>query len=437
MDHQVNRILDAIEETGEMDNTLVIYLMGDNGASAEGSPDGLLNEMTFFNNIPVPFEDTYARIDELGGPNTFGHYPVGWAHAMDTPFQWTKQIASHFGGTRNGLAIAWPAVIKDQGSIRSQFHHVIDIVPTILEATELPAPISINGIAQSPIEGTSMVYSFDKKDVPSTRRTQYFEMFGNRAIYSDGWVAATKPLTVPWSPIAKKADPVHGWEWELYHVEKDFSQSDDLAAKHPEKLEELKLLFYGEAKKYNVLPIDSTKVPRLDVSLRPSLTEGRSEFTYFDNMKRIPEGTAPDFKNKSHIITVEVEIPENGADGMLVTQGGRFGGMGTLHPRWQTAVCLQPSPTSSATASPAKRNSPPASTRSATNSHTTAAAPARAEPAPSSWTTSRSRRRRSSARWDTASRWMKPSTSAPTPVNRSARTTTCRSTLKGNSTGSM
>ena len=328
MDHQINRILDAVEETGEIDNTLVIYLMGDNGASAEGSPDGLLNEMTFFNNIPVPFEDTYARIDELGGPNTFGHYPVGWAHAMDTPFQWTKQIASHFGGTRNGLAIAWPKVIKDKGGIRSQFHHVVDIVPTILEATELPAPRSINGVAQSPIEGVSMAYSFDDAKAPSTRRTQYFEMFGNRAIYSDGWVAATTPLTAPWSPIAKKADPINGWDWELYHVNEDFSQSNNLAEEHPEKLHELQLLFYGEARQYGALPIDSTKVPRLDVSLRPSLTEGRTEFTYYDGMKRIPEGTAPDFKNKSHTITAKIEMLEGASDGMLVTQGGRFGGWG-------------------------------------------------------------------------------------------------------------
>ncbi len=328
MDHQINRILDAIEETGEMDNTLVIYLMGDNGASAEGSPDGLLNEMTFFNNIPVPFEDTYARMDELGGPNTFGHYPIGWAHAMDTPFQWTKQVASHFGGTRNGLAIAWPKVIKAKGEVRSQFHHVIDIVPTILEATGLPAPASINGVAQSPIEGVSMYYSFDDAEAPSTRRTQYFEMFANRAIYSDGWVAATTPTTAPWSPLATKADPITGFNWELYNIEEDFSQANDVADEHPEKLKEMQHLFYGEARKYNVLPIDYTKVPRLDVRLRPSLTVGRTSFTYYDGMRRIPEGTAPDFKNKSHTITVEVEIGKGDNDGMLVTQGGRFGGWG-------------------------------------------------------------------------------------------------------------
>jgi arylsulfatase len=328
MDHQINRILDAIEATGEMDNTLVIYLMGDNGASAEGTPDGLLNEMTMFNNIPVPFEDTYARMEELGGPNTFGHYPAAWAHAMDTPFQWTKQIASHFGGTRNGLAISWPAEIKAKGSVRSQFHHVVDIVPTILEATGLPAPSSINGVAQSPIEGVSMVYSFDDAKSPSKRQTQYFEMFGNRAIYSDGWVAATTPPEAPWISITKPSDPINDWQWELYNIAEDFSQSNNLAETQPEKLRDMQLLFYGEARKYNVLPIDNTKAPRLDVSLRPSLTVGRDTFTYFDGMRRIPEGTAPDFKNKSHSISADIEVGEGSKDGMLVTQGGRFGGWG-------------------------------------------------------------------------------------------------------------
>ncbi len=326
MDHQINRILDAVEETGEMDNTLVIYLMGDNGASAEGSPDGLLNEMTFFNNIMVPFEDTYARMDELGGPNTFGHFPAAWAHAMNTPFQWTKQIASHFGGTRNGMIISWPAKIEGKGEVRNQFHHVIDIMPTILEAVGVPAPHSINGVAQSQIEGTSMMYAFNDANAPSTRRTQYFEMMGNRAIYSDGWVATTTPPEAPWISVTKKSDVINDWPWELYNVAQDFSQSNNVADEHPEKLKELQYLFYGEARKYDVFPIDNDKVPRLDVALRPSLTLGRDTFTYYDNMRRIPEGTAPDFKNKSHSITAHVEIGEGETDGMLVTQGGRFGG---------------------------------------------------------------------------------------------------------------
>ncbi len=328
MDYQINRILDAVEETGEMDNTLIFYLMGDNGASAEGSPDGLLNEMTFFNNIQVPFEDTYAHMDELGGPNTFNHYPAAWAHAMDTPFQWTKQVASHFGGTRNGLAVSWPSKIKARGEVRSQFHHVIDIMPTILETVGLPAPLSINGVAQSPIEGTSMVYSFDDAKADSTHRTQYFEILGNRAIYSDGWVAATTPPEAPWISVTKKLDPITEWDWELYHVDEDFSEAKNVADQYPEKLREMQLLFYGEADKYNVLPIDADKVSRLDVRLRPSLTSGRDTFTYYDGMIRIPEGTAPDFKNKSHSISVDVEVGEGNNDGMLVTQGGRFGGWG-------------------------------------------------------------------------------------------------------------
>lgn len=328
MDYQINRILDAVEETGEMDNTLIIYIMGDNGASAEGGMDGLLNEMTFFNNIPVPFEDTYSKMDELGGPNTFGHFPSAWAHAMNTPFQWTKQVASHFGGTRNGLAISWPAKIKDKGAIRDQFHHVTDIMPTILEAVGVPAPTEINGIPQSPIEGTSMLYSFNDADAPTQKEVQYFEMFANRGVYSDGWMANTKPPLAPWTSVVEPKDIIEDYPWELYKLNDDFSQSDNVADKYPEKLEEMKILFYGQATKYNVLPLDNTKVSRMDVSNRPSMTLGKTEFTYYDNMKRIPEGTAPDFKNKSHSITVEVEIDENGDDGMLVTQGGRFGGWG-------------------------------------------------------------------------------------------------------------
>jgi arylsulfatase len=267
-------------------------------------------------------------MDELGGPNTFGHFPAAWAHAMDTPFQWTKQIASHFGGTRNGLAISWPAKIEGKGEVRSQFHHVIDIMPTILEATRLPAPSSINGVPQRPIEGTSMMYSFNDAEASSTRTRQYFEMFANRAIYDEGWVAATTPPEAPWISVTKPLDVIKDFEWELYNIAEDFSQSEDLAAKYPQRLAELQLIFYGEAAKYNVLPLDNSKVPRLDVTKRPSLTLGRDTFTYYDGMSRIPEGTAPDFKNKSHSITVDVEIGNGSSDGMLVTQGGRFGGWG-------------------------------------------------------------------------------------------------------------
>jgi arylsulfatase A-like enzyme len=327
-DYQMGRIIDAIEELGALDNTLIIYIQGDNGASAEGSAQGLLNEMTFFNNLKEPFEEVLRRMDELGGPMSFNHYPIGWAHAMDTPFQWTKQIASHFGGTRNALVISWPKRIKARGEMRSQFHHVIDIMPTILEATGLPQPVSVYGIQQAPVEGVSMVYSFDDAKAPPRHTTQYFEMFANRAIYNDGWVATTTPTTPPWVSVAEAVDPIEGYNWELYNVAEDFSQSQNLAKPNPEKLRELQRLFYIEAVKYDVLPLDNSKVERLDVSNRPSNIRGLNEFTYYDGMIRIPEGGAPDLKNKSFGISAIVNIPEDGAQGVLMTQGGRFAGLG-------------------------------------------------------------------------------------------------------------
>ena len=325
-DTQMGRILDAITDMGELDNTLVIYIQGDNGASAEGTPQGLLNEMSIFNNIPEDFNQVLAHMDDLGGPTTFNHYPVGWAHAMDTPFQWTKQIASHFGGTRNGLVISWPARIKDKGGIRTQFSSVIDIYPTILEAVGVQSPSMLNGVPQKPVEGVSMAYTFDDAKAASKHRTQYFEMFGNRAIYNDGWVAATTPPVLPW--VMGQTPNVNDYKWELYNVENDFSEANDLAAQEPKKLRELQDLFWAEASKYNVLPLDNSRIERFDVSLRPSLTQGRTEFTYYPGMVRIPEGSAPDFKNKSYRITAEVEIPESGAEGVLMTQGGRFNGLG-------------------------------------------------------------------------------------------------------------
>jgi arylsulfatase A-like enzyme len=322
-DYQMSRILDAIEAQGELDNTLVIYIQGDNGASAEGGMQGLLNEMTVFNAVPEDMKEVIRRMDELGGPMTFNHYPVGWAHAMDTPFQWTKQIASHFGGTRNGMVISWPARIKDKGGLRTQFSSVIDIMPTVLEAA--------NGVSQKPIEGTSLVYSFDDANAPSKHTTQYFEMFGNRAIYHDGWVAATTPGVAPWDSAAEvqgRLPPVLDYKWELYNVSKDFSQAVNLAATEPTKLKELQDLFWSEAEKYNVLPIENGRIDRFDVTNRPSLTTGRDEFTYFPGLVRIPEGAAPDLKNRSYQIKAEVVIPESGAEGMLLTHGGRFAGYG-------------------------------------------------------------------------------------------------------------
>ena len=330
-DYQMGRILDAIAEHGELDNTLVIYIQGDNGASGEGGMNGLLNEMTVFNAIPEDFKEVMRRMNELGGPNTFNHYPVGWAHAMDTPFQWTKQIASHFGGTRNGLVISWPARIKDKGGIRPQFSHVIDIMPTILEAVGVTAPSSINGVPQKPIEGVSMAYTFDNAKAPSKHTTQYFELFGNRAIYHDGWVAATTPGVAPWDTAAEtqgRLPAVLDYQWELYDVSKDFSQADNLAAREPAKLKELQELFWKEAAKYNVLPIENSRIDRFDVTNRPSLTTGRDVFTYYPGIVRTPEGAAPDLKNKSYQIKAEVDIPKAGAEGMLITHGGRFSGYG-------------------------------------------------------------------------------------------------------------
>jgi arylsulfatase len=259
---------------------------------------------------------------------TFNHYPIGWAHAMDTPFQWTKQIASHFGGTRNGIAISWPKRIKARGEVRPQFAHVIDVMPTVLEAVGVPAPFSVYGIQQDPVEGTSMMYAFDDAKAPSRHTIQYFEMFANRALYHDGWVAATTPVAPPWAAVVEAVDPIDGYKWELYNVAEDFSQANDLAKENPEKLRELQRLFYIEAVKYNVLPLDNTKVERLDVNNRPSNIRGLKEFTYYDGMLRIPEGGAPDLKNKSFGISAVVNIPEDGAEGLLMTQGGRFAGLG-------------------------------------------------------------------------------------------------------------
>ena len=326
-DHQIGRILDAVKELGEQDNTLVIYIQGDNGASAEGSPQGLLNEMTYFNGVPEDFKEVARRIEELGGSMTYNHYPVGWAHAMDTPFQWTKQVASHFGGTRNGLVISWPARIKDKGGIRTQFHHAIDIAPTILDACGIQFPAVLNGVPQKPVEGVSMVYSFDDAKAPSKRRTQYFEMFANRAIYNDGWVATTTPPVTPWDIFGKVPD-VDDYQWELYHVAEDFSQAVNLAAREPAKLRVLQDLFWVEAAKYNVIPIDNSRTERFDVANRPSLTRGRSVFTYFPGQVRIPEGAAPDLKNKSFKIAADVVVPASGAEGIIATQGGRFNGWG-------------------------------------------------------------------------------------------------------------
>src|SRR5512139_3433243 len=314
-DYNISRVLGAIDKLGQLDNTLVIYIVGDNGASAEGTTQGALNEVATLNSIPEDYRQLIAQKDELGTWKTHNHYPIGWAHAMNTPMQWAKQVASHYGGTRNGMVMSWPAGIKDRGGIRSQWHHVIDIAPTILDVTGVQAPSSINGVAQKAIEGVSMAYSFDDPRAPSTRRTQYFEMFGNRAIYHDGWLACTTPILAPWQDrsdpnltVHVTEDVIGGYKWELYHVAEDFSEAVDLAGRYPDKLRELQLLFYAEAARYNVLPLDDRKWERFDVSIRPSLTRGRSEFTYRGAVKRIPEGAAPDIKNKSFRVTADVVL---------------------------------------------------------------------------------------------------------------------------------
>ena len=325
-DHEVGRLINAIDQIGELDNILIFYIVGDNGASAEGGLAGSVNELKVFNKVPESREQLLASLNDLGSPKTFNHYHAAWAWAGTTPFQWTKQIASHVGGTRNPLIIAWGDRIKDQGGLRSQFHHVIDITPTILEAAGITTPTQVNGVKQQKIEGTSLVYTFDNSDAPSHHKTQYFEMFGNRAIYNNGWVAAARHPRLPWQGTINAdfdKDP-----WELYNIEEDFSEANNLASENPEKLEKLQKLFLSEARKHKVLPLDDRLSERFDVQSRPSPAAGRTSFTYYSSGVSIPEGSAPSLKNKSFSITADVEIPESGAEGVLLTQGGRFAGWG-------------------------------------------------------------------------------------------------------------
>jgi arylsulfatase A-like enzyme len=329
-DHEIGRVIQAVEDLGQLDNTLIIYISGDNGASAEGMLNGTPNEFTTFNGVPVPVKAQYLWYPFWGSDKTFPHFAAPWAWAMSTPFKWVKQVASHFGGTAQGMAISWPGHINDVGGIRRQFHHVIDIVPTILEATGIPQPDMIDGIKQIPIEGVSMKYTWDKAsaNAPTQHTTQYFEMLGNRAIYQDGWVAATTPATLPWElSTASPPDVITGYKWELYNVDQDPTQSDDLAAKMPEKLKQLQDAFYSEAAKYNVLPLDNSSLARWNTP-RPSLTAGQTVFTYSGELSGVPTSAAPSILNKSYTITAEVEIPSGGAEGMIVTEGGRFGGYG-------------------------------------------------------------------------------------------------------------
>jgi arylsulfatase A-like enzyme len=329
-DDEIGRVIQEVENEGKLDNTLIIYIVGDNGTSAEGTTEGTFNQMTAYNGIlTLPEAVQMLHYENWGSDKTYPHMAVQWSWAFDTPFKWTKQVASHFGGTRQGLAISWPGHIKDVGGIRTQFHHVIDIVPTILEATGINAPEVVNGIKQKPIEGISMAYTFDQANAkaPSKRDTQYFEMAANRAIYHDGWIATTTPPAAPWLLATGKLPDVNDYKWELYNIAEDFSENDDLAAKMPDKLKEMQALFLTEAAKYNVLPLDNTAFVRLQTP-RPSAIAGKTVFTYTGENSGIPLGNAPDILDKDYTITAEITVPKGGAEGMIVTLGGRFGGYG-------------------------------------------------------------------------------------------------------------
>lgn len=353
-DYEIGRVVDAIDDLGLLDNTLVIYITGDNGASAEAGLDGVVNTTTYRNGFTEDFSDKLAAIDELGGPEHDNHFPAGWAWAMGTPFQWTKQVASHFGGTRDGMVISWPDGIPEelQGDVRYQFSHVIDILPTILDAVNIEAPTQVNGVTQQPIDGTSLFYTFNATDAdgndlsnvyaPSQHTTQYFEITGNQGIYDNGWMASAI-RTIPWKQNDPLGNSLTDMNWELYKVgaetsicpaigdpcicpPPDFSQANDLAEVCPEKLDEMVKLFYAEAAKNNVFPLDDRRYERFDPALRPSLVEGRKDFIYPDHF-RTPEGTAPNLKSKSHVITADVVLPPGG-EGVLVTLAGEFGGYG-------------------------------------------------------------------------------------------------------------
>ncbi|KRC35583.1 arylsulfatase [Oerskovia sp. Root918] len=327
-DHHVGRVVDAIEDLGVLDDTLIYYVIGDNGASAEGTINGAFNEMANFNGMAALETPEFmaSKLAELGSPSSYNHYAVGWAWAMDTPFQWTKQVASHWGGTRNGTVVHWPRRITDSGGLRSQFTHCIDVAPTILEAAGLPEPTQVNGVLQSPMEGTSMLYAFDDADAPERHDLQYFEMFGNRGIYHKGWSAVTKHRT-PWDMVGGSAIAFDDDVWELYDGSTDYSQAHDLSAEQPERLHSLQRLWLIEAVKYDVLPLDDRTADRLnpETAGRPTLVHGNSQLL-FAGMGRLSENSVVNIKNKSFSVTAEIEVPASGADGVIIAQGGRFGG---------------------------------------------------------------------------------------------------------------
>jgi arylsulfatase len=324
-DHEIGRMLKAFEAVGEADNTLVFYIAGDNGTSGEGGENGMFNEYTYFNGVHEKVEDMLKRMDQWGGPETYPHMAAGWAVALDAPFGWMKQVASDFGGTRNGMVVHWPKGIKAKNEIRTQFSHVIDIAPTILQAAGLPEPKVVNGTPQIPMAGKSLVYSFDNARAKERHTTQYFEIAGNRAIYHDGWFARTIHRA-PWE--AKPRRPLQEDVWELYNVRVDFSLANDLAKKDPKKLLEMQAIFMKEAAKYHALPIDDRTFERFDAALagRPDLMAGRTSLTLAEGMTGMMENVFLNVKNRSKTITAEVEVPQSGANGTVIAQGGRFGG---------------------------------------------------------------------------------------------------------------
>ncbi len=327
-DFHFGRLVDALEDLGVLEDTLVYYIIGDNGASAEGTLHGTFNEMINFNGAAALETPDFMleRLDDFGGPDAYNHYAVGWAHAMDTPYQWTKQVASHWGGTRNGTIVHWPNGFPAKGEIRSQFHHVIDVAPTILEVAGVPEPSTVHGVEQRPMEGVSMLYALRDGAAAERHETQYFEMFANRAIYHQGWTACTKHKT-PWILIGGEMPAFEDDRWELYDVSSDWSQARDLADEHPEKLEKLKDLWLDEARRYNVLPLDDRSGERVnpDLAGRPTLIRGSSQLL-FGGMGRLSEHSVLNIKNKSHSVTAEIEVPDEGARGVIIAQGGSIGG---------------------------------------------------------------------------------------------------------------
>jgi len=327
-DHEMGRIIDAVKQLPDADNTIFIYIAGDNGSSAEGGIEGSINENIFFNGIAERWQDNLKVIDELGGPRHFNHFPSAWAHAMDTPFQWTKQVASHFGGTRNPMIVSWPAQIKDRGGLRQQFLHVIDIVPTLYEVIGITPPNELNGVPQKPIEGISFSYTFNDAEAKARRKTQYFELGANRGIYHDGWMASALAFP-PWQPVRTGFDP-DKQQWELYNIKEDFSQANNLASANPQKLRELQDLWWAEAAKYHVLPLDWRVAERMSAELagRPTLAGDRKTYTYYPGQVALPGEAAPRILNKSWSLTADIQVPERGVEGMIVTHGGLEGGYG-------------------------------------------------------------------------------------------------------------